>query len=44
MAARGFTGTIRSFNGYRMRSLDWGAFGGAVAVAGAAVFIGRGLP
>lgn len=44
MAARGFTGTIRSFQAYRMRSTDWSALAGAIAVAVVAVVFGHGLP
>jgi cobalt/nickel transport system permease protein len=44
MAARGFTGTIRSFHDYRMRLPDWLALAAAVGVAGAVVALGRLLP
>jgi cobalt/nickel transport system permease protein len=44
MAARGFTGTIRSFHPYRMRTPDWLALAGAVAVSVVAVLAARGLP
>ena len=44
MAARGFTGSIRSFQAYRMRSADWLALAGALAVAVVAVVGGRSLP
>jgi cobalt/nickel transport system permease protein len=41
MAARGFTGTIRSMHAYRMRAADWAALTGALAVAALAVAVGR---
>jgi cobalt/nickel transport system permease protein len=44
MAARGFTGTIRSFHDYRMRRPDWLALAGAVCAAVAVVAAGRVLP
>jgi cobalt/nickel transport system permease protein len=44
MAARGFSGSIRSYNAYRMRRPDWIALGGAVAIAILAVVAARGLP
>jgi cobalt/nickel transport system permease protein len=44
MAARGFSGTIRSLQTYRMRASDWVALAGSVAVAIVAVGVGRGLP
>jgi cobalt/nickel transport system permease protein len=41
MAARGFTGSIRTMHGYRMRTADWAALCGALAVAAVAVAAGR---
>jgi cobalt/nickel transport system permease protein len=41
MAARGFTGTIRSYSAYRMTPGDWGALLVAIALAVAAVLAGR---
>ncbi len=43
MAARGFTGSMRTLNSYRMRSADWAALIGALAVAALAVVAGRAL-
>ncbi len=43
MSARGFTGSIRTFNTYRMRRADWAALGGAAAVSTVAVVAGRGV-
>jgi cobalt/nickel transport system permease protein len=44
MAARGFSGSIRSFDAYRMRRADWLALAGAVGAAAVAVVAGRSLP
>jgi cobalt ECF transporter T component CbiQ len=44
MAARGFTGTIRSFHDYRMRRPDWLSLAAAFGVAGAVVVMGRLVP
>ena len=44
MAARGFTGTIRSFHDYRMRRPDWLSLAAAFGVAGAVVAMGRLVP
>ncbi len=44
MAARGFSGTIRSFHDYRMRRTDWLSFAAAVGVAAVVVAMGRLLP
>lgn len=41
MAARGFTGTIRSYSAYRMTPGDWGALLVSIAIAVAAVLAGR---
>ncbi len=43
MAARGFTGSIRSLETFHMRIADWAALGGAIGIAAAAVLVGRGL-
>jgi cobalt ECF transporter T component CbiQ len=43
MAARGFTGSIRSFQAYRMRSADWLSLAGAGTVAVVAVLASRSL-
>ena len=43
MAARGFTGSIRSLQTFRMRVVDWAALGGAIGIAALAVIVGRGL-
>ena len=43
MAARGFTGSIRSFNAYRMRPADWISLAGAAMVAVVAVAASRSL-
>ena len=43
MAARGFTGSIRSFEAFRMRPPDWAALGGATAVGLVAVLVSRNL-
>ncbi|MGH2511502.1 MAG: cobalt ECF transporter T component CbiQ [Candidatus Limnocylindrales bacterium] len=43
MAARGFSGSIRSYQAYRMRSADWLALAGSVLVAIAAVIASRNL-
>ncbi len=40
MMARGFTGEIRAYSGYRMRPVDWAALGTSLAVALAAVLAG----
>jgi len=44
MLARGFTGEMRARSVRRMRSADWAALGGVVAVAAVAVLGGRNLP
>jgi len=44
MAARGFGGSIRSLDTFRMRRPDWLALSGSVVVAVVAVLAGRGLP
>jgi cobalt ECF transporter T component CbiQ len=44
MIARGFTGTIRTFQDYRMRAADWAALGGSAAVAIVALLLPRVLP
>jgi cobalt/nickel transport system permease protein len=44
MAARGFSGSIRSFDAYRMRRADWLALAGAIGAAAGAVVAGRSLP
>ncbi|HUS15558.1 MAG TPA: cobalt transporter CbiM [Chloroflexia bacterium] len=41
MMARGFTGTVRTYNTYRMRSADWGAVAGALALAALVWLVGR---
>lgn len=43
MAARGFTGSIRSFQAYRMRSADWLSLAGTGTVAVVAVLASRSL-
>ena len=43
MVARGFTGTIRTFQAYRMRSADWWALAGASLVGVVAVIASRSL-
>jgi cobalt/nickel transport system permease protein len=43
MAARGFSGSIRSLQTFRMRVVDWAALGGAIGVALIAVIAGRGV-
>jgi cobalt/nickel transport system permease protein len=43
MAARGFTGSIRSFQAYRMRPADWLSLAGAIALAAGAVVASRAL-
>ncbi|MFI5225279.1 MAG: cobalt ECF transporter T component CbiQ [Candidatus Limnocylindrales bacterium] len=43
MAARGFSGSIRSLQSYRMHASDWLAVAGALAVAVVAIGIGRNL-
>jgi cobalt/nickel transport system permease protein len=43
MAARGFSGSIRSFQAYRMRQADWLSLGGAIVVAVVAVVASRSL-
>jgi hypothetical protein len=43
MAARGFTGSIRSFQADRMGMADWLSLVGAVAVAVVAVIASRSL-
>ena len=43
MAARGFTGSIRRFNAYRMRPADWASLAGAAVVAVVAVAASRSL-
>ncbi len=44
MAARGFGGSIRSLQPRRMRTSDWAALAGSIAVAVGATLGGRGLP
>jgi energy-coupling factor transporter transmembrane protein EcfT len=41
MLARGFTGEVRSYSRFRMRTPDWLAAGGSVMVAATAVVAGR---
>ena len=41
MAARGFSGQIRTFNAYRMTAADWAALLLSLAIASAAVVAGR---
>jgi len=41
MMARGFTGEIRAYTPYRMRTADWAAVGASVVVAVGAVLAGR---
>ena len=43
MAARGFTGSIRSYNAYRMRPADWVSLAGSAMVAVVAVAASRSL-
>ena len=43
MAARGFSGTIQTFQAYRMRSADWWALAGAGLVGVVAVIASRSL-
>ncbi len=43
MAARGFSGTIQTFQAYRMRSADWWALAGASLVGVVAVIASRSL-
>lgn len=43
MAARGFKGSIRTFQAYRMRAADWLSLGGAAAIALVAVLASRSL-
>ncbi len=43
MAARGFTGSIRSYNAYRMRPADWVSLAGSAIVAVVAVAASRSL-
>jgi cobalt/nickel transport system permease protein len=44
MAARGFSGNVRSFQAYRMRLPDWLGLGGAIVVGIVALLAGRWLP
>ena len=44
MAARGFSGTIRSLQSDRLRGSDWLALVGAIALAVSATVVGRALP
>jgi len=44
MVSRGFSGTIRTYQAYRMRRADWLWLAGSVAIAVGAVALGRGLP
>ncbi|HYC06750.1 MAG TPA: cobalt ECF transporter T component CbiQ [Candidatus Binatia bacterium] len=43
MAARGFSGSVRSLQTYRMRTSDWAGLAGAVAIAALAVLAGRAI-
>ena len=43
MAARGFSGSIRTYQAYRMRTADWVALSAAAVIAVAAVFASRTL-
>ncbi len=44
MVARGFSGSIRTFQEYRMRASDWAGLAGSVAVAAAVIVAARALP
>jgi energy-coupling factor transporter transmembrane protein EcfT len=44
MAARGFTGSIRSYQDYRMRPVDWFVLAITIGVAAVAVLASRSLP
>jgi len=41
MLARGFSGELRAYAGFRMRTADWAVLGGAVVVSVTAVAAGR---
>lgn len=41
MLARGFSGELRAYAGFRMRAADWAVLGGALAVSVTAVAVGR---